>query len=77
MARSKKEEGLPLLCVFIAGVFVILTLPFTITKLQLRYVLFWANCSMVLNSGMNSVVYFFHHRLENIKLRILRREKRM
>ena len=64
-AKSKKEEGLPLLCVFIAGVFVIFTLPFAITRLHVRYVPFWADCSMVLNSVMNSVVYFFRGRLEN------------
>ena len=63
--KSKKEEGLPLLCVFITGVFVIFTLPFAITRLHLRYVPFWADCSMILNSGMNSVMYFFRSRLEN------------
>ena len=63
--KSKKEEGLPLLCVFIAGVFVIFTLPFAITRLHLRYVPFWADCSMILNSAMNSVMYFFRSRLEN------------
>lgn len=64
-AKGKKEEGLPLLCVFIAGVFVMFTLPFAITRLNLRYVPFWADYSMILNSGMNSVVYFFRGRLEN------------
>ena len=63
--KSKKEEGLPLLCVFITGVFVIFTLPFAITRLHLRYVSFWADCSMVLNSAMNSVVYVFRGVLEN------------
>ena len=64
-AKSKKEEGLPLLCVFIAGVFVMFTLPFAIARLNLRYIPFWADCSMILNSGMNSVMYFFYSRLEN------------
>ena len=63
--KSNKEEGLPFLCVFIAGVFVIFMSPFAITRLHLRYVPFWADCSMVLNSAMNSVVYFFRGILEN------------
>ena len=67
--KRKKEKGLPLLCMFIAGVFFIFTLPFAITRLHLRNVPSWATCSMILNSGMNSVVYFFRGRLESYQTR--------
>ena len=64
-SKSKRNERLPLLCVFVAGVFVIFTLPFAVTRLYLRYVPFWAKYCLSLNSGINSVVYFFHYRFEN------------
>ena len=73
-AKSKKDEGLPLLCVFIAAVFVIFTLPYPITIFYFRCSpYFWTKFCLVLNSGMNSVVYFFRDRLEVIKARILRK----
>ena len=64
-AKSKKDEGLSLLCVFIAGVFVIFTLPFAITRFYLKIAHPWAKICLILNSGMNSIVYFFRHRFES------------
>ena len=72
-AKSKKDEGLPLLCVFIAGVFVIFTLPFAITRFYLSKVHFWCQLCLIVNSGMNSVVYFFRYRLESYQAKILRK----
>ena len=63
--KSVKDEGLYLLCVFIAGVFVLFTSPFVITTFYLRQVPFWAKFCLILNSGMNSIVYFFRHRIES------------
>ena len=40
--KSVKDEGLYLLCMFIAGVFVLFTSPFVITTFYLRQVPFWA-----------------------------------
>ena len=69
-AKSKKDEGLPLVCVFIAGVFVIFTLPFAITRFCFSYVHFWWKLFLLFNSGMNSVVYFFRRRLESYQTKI-------
>ena len=65
--KSKKDEGLPLLCLFIAGVFVIFTLPYAITRFYLGRVQSWAKTCLILNSGMNCVVYFFRHRLKSFQ----------
>ena len=67
--KSKKEHRLPVLCVIIAGVFVIFTLPYAITRFYLGYVPFWANYILILNSGMNSIVYFFRQRIEEYHIR--------
>ena len=65
--KSKKDEGLPLLCLFIAGVFVIFTLPYAITRFYLGRVRCWAKICLILNSGMNCVVYFLRHRLKSFQ----------
>ena len=64
--RTKRAEDqrLPVLCVVIASVFVTFTLPFAATRLYLGYVPFWANYCLILNSGMNSIVYFFRKKIE-------------
>ena len=64
-ATSKKVVGLPLLCVFIANAYVTFTLPFAVTNFCFGSVSLWAKFCLILNSGMNSVVYFFRHRLES------------
>ena len=65
--KCKKDEGLPLLCLFIAGVFVVFTLPWAIARFYLGCVPFWARMCLILNSGMNCVVYFFRHRLKSFQ----------
>ena len=65
--KSKKDEGLPLLCLFIAGVFVVFTLPWAIARFYLGRVPFWARMCLILNSGMNCVVYFFRRRLKSFQ----------
>lgn len=67
--KSGKENRLPILCVVIAGVFVIFILPYATTRFYLGYVPFWANYILILNSGMNSIVYFFRQRIEEYHIR--------
>ena len=62
---GEDDHQLPFLCVFIAGVFIMFTLPYAATRFYLGYVPFWANYILILNSGMNSIVYFFRQRIEN------------
>ena len=61
--ESAKDERLPILCVVIAAVFVLFTMPYAITRLSFGSVPFWANFILLLNSGMNSLVYFFRQKI--------------
>ena len=62
--KSAEDARLPILCVGIAAVFIIFTLPYAIARFSLGKIPFWANFILLLNSGMNSVVYFFRQRIE-------------
>ena len=61
--KSAKHERLPILCVLIAAVFVLFTMPYAITRVSFGSVPFWANFILLLNSGMNSLVYFFRQKI--------------
>ena len=61
--ESAKDKRLPVLCVVIAAVFVLFTMPYAITRLSFGSVPFWANFILLLNSGMNSLVYFFRQKI--------------
>ena len=62
--KSAKHERLLILCVLIAAVFVLFTMPYAITRVSFGSVPFWANFILLLNSGMNSLVYFFRQKIE-------------
>ena len=62
--KNNEDERLPILCVIIASVFVFFTLPYAMCRLFMGRVEFWAGFMLLLNSGMNSVVYFFRRRIE-------------
>ena len=62
--KNVEDERLPIICVFIAAVFVIFTLPYAIARFCTEHLPFWANFILLLNSGVNSVVYFFRQRIE-------------
>ena len=62
--KSKDNPRVPILCVVIAIVFVIFTLPYATLRLSLEHVLFWDNYILVWNSGMNSIVYFFRNKIK-------------
>ena len=55
----KKSNRLSTICVAIAATFVLFTLPYAATRFTIGAAKFWANFILVLNSGMNSIVYFF------------------
>ena len=62
--KTPEDARLPILCVGIAAVFIIFTLPYAIARFYLGKIPFWANLILLLNSGMNSVVYFFRQKIE-------------
>ena len=69
MTKSAEDERLPILCVIIAAVFVVFTLPYATAKLLLGKIPFWANFTLLLNSGMNSVVYFFRRKFDMYQMK--------
>ena len=48
----------------IGATFIFLTLPYIVARLTLRSSPFWANLTLLMNSGTNSVVYFFRGKLD-------------
>ena len=62
--KTAEDARLPILCVGIAAVFIFFTLPYAIARFYLGKIPFWANFILLLNSGMNSIVYFFRQRIE-------------
>ena len=71
MSSNKiKNKKLTIVCLAIGATFVLLTSPFVIAKLVLGYVPSWANRTLIMNSGMNSIVYFFR-----AKIKACRRKK--
>ena len=65
MTNTKtKQKKLPIVCLAIGATFVLFTLPFVVAKLVLGYIPPWANRTLILNGGMNSIVYFFGGKLD-------------
>ena len=62
--KNEEDQRLPIVCVAIAGVFVIFTLPYAIARLCLGRIPFLASWALIVNSGINSIVYFFRKRIE-------------
>ena len=58
-SNKTKDRRFPIICMAIGAAFIFLTLPYVVARLTLGYAPFWANLTLLLNSGMNSVVYFF------------------
>ena len=57
-SSQKQSSKLPLVCIATVVTFVLLILPFAVTRILTGRVPFWTNVILVTNSGMNSVVYF-------------------
>ena len=58
-----KANKLPFICIAIAAIFVFCTLPYAIGRFAYGKAPFWANVLLILNSGMNSIVYFFRTKI--------------
>lgn len=57
-STQKQSSKLSLVCIATVATFVLLTLPYAITRILTGRVPFWNNVILVTNSGMNSAVYF-------------------
>ena len=58
-SAQKQSNKLPIICIAIAATFVMFTLPYAIATFVIGVATFWPNFMLVLNSGVNSIVYFF------------------
>ena len=67
--KSPEDERLPILCVVIATVFVVFTLPYAVARFCLGKTPFWARFILLLNSGVNSIVYFFRRKFETYQMK--------
>ena len=63
-SASERRRRLPIICLSIGAAFVLFTLPFAVSKFALGDVKFWGDMILLLNSGMNSVIYYFRVRVE-------------
>ena len=58
-SAQKPSNKLPIICIAIAATFVMFTLPYAVATFVIGVATFWPNFMLVLNSGVNSIVYFF------------------
>ena len=63
-SNKTMDKNLPIICMAIGAMFIFLTLPYVVARLTLGSAPFWANLTLLMNSGMNSVVYFFRGKFE-------------
>ena len=76
ISRSGNQSTrLPVICVAIAATFVLFTLPYALARLALGEVPFVPNFILVLNSGMNSIVYFFRLKVSRLCQNKTKKEK--
>ena len=76
ISRSGNQSTrLPVICVAIAATFVLFTLPYALARLALGGVSFVPNFILVLNSGMNSIVYFFRVKVSRFCQNKTKKEK--
>jgi len=61
---AKKEDRVSVVCIFIAAAFVVFTLPYAIAVLKNGVAGFGPNLVLLINSGMNCIVYFFRTKCE-------------
>lgn len=59
---SKGENKASIVCVLIALIFVVLTLPYSIVTLIHKEVPYWMNVPLFFNSVLNSIIYFFRNK---------------
>jgi len=61
--NAKKEDRMSVVCCFIAATFVVFTLPYAIAVFINGVAGFGPNLVLLMNSGMNCIVYFFSYKM--------------
>ena len=64
LSSRNTERKVSIICVVVTLTFVLFTMPYAFCKLSTNSVPVWANILLVVNSGMNSIIYFFRARIE-------------
>ncbi|XP_066923878.1 uncharacterized protein [Clytia hemisphaerica] len=62
--QKTSHNKVNLVCVFVAGSFIMFTVPYALNRIITGEGQFWVNVILVSNSGMNSIIYFFRNRCE-------------
>lgn len=64
-STRKHSNKLSVICIAIAGTFVLLTLPYAVARLAFGDLTFMPNFILALNSRMNIIVYFFRLKISS------------
>ena len=65
-----------IVCILVALVFVLFTTPYAISSLPTGGTPFWTNALLVINSGVNSIAYFFRGRYQDWRKSFIRRKNK-
>ena len=63
LSTQTQSNRLPIICVAVAATFVLFTFPYALSRFAIGTVLFTPNFLLALNSGMNSIIYFFRGKI--------------
>ena len=63
LSTQTQSNRLPIICVAVAATFVLFTLPYALSRFATGTVPFVPNLFLALNSGMNSIIYFFRGKI--------------
>ena len=69
------EKRMLIVCILVASVFVLFTTPYALAKISTGETPFWKTALLVINSGVNSIAYFFRGRYQDWIKSFIRRKK--
>ena len=69
------EKRMLIVCIVVTLLFVLFTTPYTINRIIIGSKSFWTNALLVINSGVNSIAYFFRGRYQDWRRSFVRRKK--
>ena len=71
---SESEKRMLIVCILVALVFVLFTTPYPIARISTGKTPFWTNALLVINSGVNSIAYFFRGRFQDWRKSVIRKK---
>ena len=67
--HPNSERRMLIVCILVAMFFVLFTAPYAIYRISTGRTPMWAGALLVINSGMNSIVYFFRGRYQRVNIK--------